>query len=380
MKRLRDVALLLGTVTIIIMCLFPPWVYTAKHPRLKREIEKPAGYQFILRRNDLSDAKLESVFGDLGIDERFVTVDLDVKRLAVQILAAILAFGLAAAWAQSRVRPKPPRRENDSGNPQDKEGPTETNSNESREYDAHRSRKTSSHPRVQRAFRNLLAYRKREDLLAKKTESRSPAQSNKQSMELSDAEWNQACEQALDLANEPKNKIANDLLVRVEGVSTASIYDHARKAASAKWAMLLFASLLLVPAGLYTSWAYYRTERNAQELEKQVIVPETGGESISEVGYVLESRTARSLWEKKKDVIWWVKISTTNKVWSCDWQAGFAGFNENDPVRLVHTAKGLEDDDWDGYGYIIGMHDAKKDKVALVWALDVDELEMMVDH
>lgn len=137
-------------------------------------------------------------------------------------------------------------------------------------------------------------------------------------------------------------------------------------------------ALILVLIGVYAAWAYYRTERKAQELEKQPIVLHTDSASVSEVGYIIESRTTRSLWKQEKKIIWWVKVPTTNEVWACDWQGGFAGFADNDSVRLVHIPGGPDGGDWSGY--IIGMHNSKKDKIAQVWALDVADIEMLIDR
>ena len=138
--------------------------------------------------------------------------------------------------------------------------------------------------------------------------------------------------------------------------------------------MIALSVLTLVPVGVYMSWAYYQTERKAQHLENERIAIHRDATSVTEVGYILDSRTTRDFFKQETKKILWVKIPATNEVWACDWYAGFAAFQNNDSVLLVHTPGGPDGGDWTGY--IVGMHYPNKDKVAQVWAIDVDGMEI----
>lgn len=168
------------------------------------------------------------------------------------------------------------------------------------------------------------------------------------------------------------------ILVRLGHVAIG-IYQRLFPASSVKWPIAALVTLALCSITAYAAWTFYQTERNARELENEVIVPQSDHESVTEVGYVIKSSTTRSLWYRKTEIIWSVKIPMTNKVWGCDWEAGFAGFKDNDSVLLIHKPTGGADGvDWEGY--LIGMHNEQKNKVARVWVLDVEDMRHANDE
>jgi len=142
--------------------------------------------------------------------------------------------------------------------------------------------------------------------------------------------------------------------------------------------IFVISGVVLIAVGLYFGWSYYRIERWAQKLESNVVTPRTDASTVSEVGYVLGSRTTRDYFKREKKLIWWVKIPTTNETWACDWVQGFAGFNKNDSVILVHKTGRPDEADWNGY--IVGLHYPTKEKVAQVWAIDTDDIELLEPH
>ncbi len=162
------------------------------------------------------------------------------------------------------------------------------------------------------------------------------------------------------------------ILVIVPGIARVAKVSNTKA-----WLAFLAASVVVVAT--YAIWALYKTEHNARQLESEAIVPQVGNGNVSEVGYVIKESTNRSLWEQKKAIMWSVKIPVTNKIWGCDWEAGFSEFKENDAVLLTHKPDGGPDGvDWDGY--LIGMHDQKKNKVARVWVLDAEDIRRMADE
>ena len=137
-------------------------------------------------------------------------------------------------------------------------------------------------------------------------------------------------------------------------------------------AIFVISGVVLIALGLYATWAYYRMEVRAQELESQVVTPRTDASTVSEVGYILSSRTTRDFSLQQKKISWSVKILATNETWSCNWVQGFAQFKDNDSVLLIHKPTGGPDGgDWDAY--LVGMHNPNKNKVAQVWALSLDD-------
>jgi hypothetical protein len=137
--------------------------------------------------------------------------------------------------------------------------------------------------------------------------------------------------------------------------------------------LIKIAGLIVLGLVLYWGWGYYRIERYTNNKENHTVRPTVYDDSISEIGYIIEVKIINDLWEGKKTIIWCVKIPKTNKIYSCDWEAGFSNFAKDDAVRLIHYNG--SDGNADHSGYIIGMHEKIKGKSALVNAVDVEDLD-----
>jgi hypothetical protein len=97
-----------------------------------------------------------------------------------------------------------------------------------------------------------------------------------------------------------------------------------------------------------------KLEADAAQSEGWVVPPKIDEDSVEEVGYVYQVRRVDHLWEHRRNVHWFVKIPTTNKLYSCSWEGGFAGFAKDDAVKLIHKNPDMETDDESGF--IIGLH------------------------
>jgi hypothetical protein len=127
-------------------------------------------------------------------------------------------------------------------------------------------------------------------------------------------------------------------------------------------------------AFLFGRMFYVEVGKNTQEKENMTVVPKVDSSSVAEIGYVFEARNEIDYSDRIRKAMWWVKVPTTNKRYSCSWEGGFRGFEESDGVQIIHKLGGPHEVTWDGY--IIGLHGKKQGRVALVWALDVDDIEM----
>lgn len=77
--------------------------------------------------------------------------------------------------------------------------------------------------------------------------------------------------------------------------------------------------------------------------------------------------------DNRVNLVWFIKVPATGGRYSCPYEEGFADFRKGDDVRLIRP-KDLKSEA--GYGYIVGLHEKLTGRVALVWVIDVDELEM----
>jgi hypothetical protein len=117
-----------------------------------------------------------------------------------------------------------------------------------------------------------------------------------------------------------------------------------------------------------------KLEADAAQRERWALPPTVDKESVEEVGYIQQIKRVDRLWEHTRSIVWFVKIPTTNKLYSCSWESGFAGFAKDDGVKLIHKNSDIETDDYSGF--IVGLHGDQAGRSASVWALDTDDLEM----
>jgi hypothetical protein len=132
------------------------------------------------------------------------------------------------------------------------------------------------------------------------------------------------------------------------------------------------AALAAIGLHMYASW---KLEADATQSERWIVPPRLDEKSVEELGYVQQIKRVDHLGEHRRDIYWFVKIPATNKLYSCSWESGFAGFAKDDAVKLIHRKPGIENGDYSGF--VVGLHGAQAGRSASVWALDVHELEML---
>ena len=128
----------------------------------------------------------------------------------------------------------------------------------------------------------------------------------------------------------------------------------------------------IVIIGGYTGWNYYRTEQEAKKKADSKFNFILEPEHVREIGYIQDMRVTRELRKHQKKIMWWVKVPSTNKIYSCYWEGGFPEYEKDEGVILIHIPGGADTVNWDGY--IIGLHGSHKGKRTHVWVVDVDDL------
>jgi hypothetical protein len=131
--------------------------------------------------------------------------------------------------------------------------------------------------------------------------------------------------------------------------------------------------VILIPA-IYILWGYYKIDCDFTAKEKYVVQPQVDAKSLSEVGYVRESRTVTCIKNRTKRVYWWIRIPSTNKQYLCEWQYGFSGFKKDDAVTMIHRVKGIYLST-DFNGYVIGLHGNIKDKPSSIVTHGVEDIK-----
>jgi len=136
--------------------------------------------------------------------------------------------------------------------------------------------------------------------------------------------------------------------------------------------------LLIGGYGIHLYLNYAEIQANLRERSAVRLRALVHNESVSEIDYIYSMRREIYIRKGTFNLVWFIAVPTTNKRYSCSYEAGFQDFAEGDGVRVIHKKDGLDPDDYTGY--VIGLHERKKGKVTEVNALDLDELEMMGDE
>jgi hypothetical protein len=131
--------------------------------------------------------------------------------------------------------------------------------------------------------------------------------------------------------------------------------------------------VILIPT-IYILWGYYKIDCSFKAKEKYIVRPQIDAGSISEAGYVRESRTVTCIKNRTKRVYWWVRIPATHKQYLCEWQYGFAGFKKDDAVTMIHKIA-WEDFQTGNTGYLIGLHGKIKDTPSSIATLGVEDVK-----
>jgi hypothetical protein len=133
----------------------------------------------------------------------------------------------------------------------------------------------------------------------------------------------------------------------------------------------LIGLVILIPT-IYILWGYYQIGRDFTAKEKYAVQPQVEAGSVSEAGYVRESRIVTCIKNRTKRVYWWVRIPATHKQYLCEWQYGFAGFKKDDAVTMIHKGEAT-DIPTDCSGYLIGLHGNVKDRPSSIVTHGVEE-------
>jgi hypothetical protein len=102
-----------------------------------------------------------------------------------------------------------------------------------------------------------------------------------------------------------------------------------------KWAAVLVPVL-----GSYGLIVKNQIDTSTRSKEAWVLPPDVGTEDVSEAGYIFGRRDKVEFSDRRREIIWWVKVPATNQIYACDWESGFSGFNKNDGVILTHKRPG----------------------------------------
>ena len=131
--------------------------------------------------------------------------------------------------------------------------------------------------------------------------------------------------------------------------------------------------VILIPT-IYIVWGYYKIDCGFTAKEKYAVRPQVDAGSMSEVGYVRESRTITCIKNRTKRLYLWVIIPATHKQYLCEWQYGFSGFKKDDAVTRIHKVEGT-DISTDSAGYLIGLQGKIKDKPSSIFTLSVEDIK-----
>jgi len=131
-------------------------------------------------------------------------------------------------------------------------------------------------------------------------------------------------------------------------------------------------SVIFITA-MYIFWGYYKIDSDFTAKEKYVVRPQVDAQSLSEVGYVRQSRIVTCIKNRTKRLYLWVRVPATHKQYLCEWQYGFSGFNKDDAVTMIHKFAG-EDISTDCTGYLIGLQGKIKDKASSIVTHGVEDI------
>jgi hypothetical protein len=123
----------------------------------------------------------------------------------------------------------------------------------------------------------------------------------------------------------------------------------------------------LLSTGLYSLKIYNQIHLDFQDSERVMAPPAADKESISEIGYIYDLRRVIDFQSREETIKWWVKISSTNKIYACDWQSGFSKFSKGQIVELIHKRSDISTDDY--AGFIVGINGSQSGRSSFVWAV-----------
>ncbi|MGA8086705.1 MAG: hypothetical protein WCA10_05315 [Terracidiphilus sp.] len=116
---------------------------------------------------------------------------------------------------------------------------------------------------------------------------------------------------------------------------------------------------------------YVKIRKDLQRKSAIVVHPTVGENEALDLGYIYSMRRDSLLREGRLNLVWFVVVPATNVHYSCPYEEGYSDFKTGDSVRLIHTTS----EDGGDNGYIVGLHDNERDKVASVWNFNLDTVE-----
>ena len=121
-------------------------------------------------------------------------------------------------------------------------------------------------------------------------------------------------------------------------------------------------------------YRYVKIRQDSATRAAEIIQPREDDDGVAEIGYIYSMRDEVFLRDDNRvNLVWFVKVPATGARYSCGYEYGFPDFRTGDDVRIIHP-KNLEDDS--GEGYLVGLHEKRTGKAALVWINDEEQLEM----
>jgi hypothetical protein len=135
-----------------------------------------------------------------------------------------------------------------------------------------------------------------------------------------------------------------------------SVYAH--RIASWPGGFLLMAALLI--SGIYCLRFYNQMESDFRDSENWVVSPTIDQDSVSEIGYIYDERREIDFRStiQNKTIRWWIKIPSTNRIYSCDWASGYSRFSKDDGIEVIHKSSSTDTD------FIVGLHGDQRDQSA----------------
>jgi hypothetical protein len=143
-----------------------------------------------------------------------------------------------------------------------------------------------------------------------------------------------------------------------------------------KWSPLVIAVVVLFAGVGYLIHLYLNYSDIKATLKSRAAVTvhaSVDSESVSEVGYIYEMRDETYIRRGRFNLVWFVVVPSTNRKYSCLYEAGHQGFAVGDSVRIIRKRRELEDM-IDFTGYIVGLHNERPDKTAMVSVNDLEDL------
>lgn len=103
---------------------------------------------------------------------------------------------------------------------------------------------------------------------------------------------------------------------------------------------LILPIFLVVLVMGYIGWCYYRIGQEADGKAYSKFNLFITPKHVREIGYVLDLGVTRDLMKHQKKIWWWIKVPSTNEIYSCSWEAGFSEYEKNEGVILIHIPGG----------------------------------------